>query len=101
MQVSTDLIMWNGVHMQSHAKIHLVAVLTGEIVKSNVPEVFLRFASSLVTKFGRSLTPVDSRFITSFHCDYGTRCVQMKTMHSAVLLLASSENLPYLTSLVL
>ena len=35
------------------------------------------------------------------HWDYVTRCVQMRTMHSAILFLASSKNLPNLTLLVL
>ena len=34
------------------------------------------------------------------HWDFGTRCVQMTTMHSAVLFLATNNNLPHLTLLV-
>ena len=44
MQVSADLLIWN--------------------VKFNFLKVFLKCCSTLVTKFGKSLTPVDNRFVT-------------------------------------
>ena len=56
MQVSTDLLIWKTQH---------VAVFTGRFVKSNFPNVFLRCSSTLVTKFGISLTPASNRFIAS------------------------------------
>ena len=47
MQVSTDLLMWIDAHMQSSAKIHHVAVLTGKFLNFSVLYVFLRcFQSS-------------------------------------------------------
>ena len=52
-----------------------LAVLTGEFV-----QMLLKFSSTLVTKFAKSLTPVDNIVITFSiglprrrHLDYGTR----------------------------
>ena len=53
-------------------KIHHVAVLTGKCCQIWFPEVFLRCSSTLVTKFGTSLTPADNIFVSfssSFDCD--------------------------------
>ena len=70
MHVTTDLLMWNDAHMQSRAKIHHVAVLTGIFVELKSPNVFLRFSSILVTKFGKSMTPRDNKFVmSSSSCD--------------------------------
>ena len=58
--------------MQSRAKIHHFAVLTGELVKFKFPKVFLRFSSTHATKFGRSLTPGNIIFVVSscsFDCN--------------------------------
>ena len=62
MQVSTDRRIWNDAHMQSRAKRHHVAVLSGKIVKFHVPKAFSWFSSTLVTKVGTSLTHVSNRF---------------------------------------
>ena len=47
--------------MQSRAKIRHVAVFTGNVAKSHVPNMFLRCLSTLVTKIGISLTRGDNR----------------------------------------
>ena len=113
MQVPTDLLIWNDAHVQSRAKIHSVAVLTEDVVILTVPKVLLRFSSTLVTKSIKSLTPASNicvTFSSYFDCnrslpmpehwDYGTRCVQMTTMHSALVFLVTNNNLPNLTFLV-
>ena len=58
--------------MQSRANIHHDAVLIGKLVKSNVPKVFVKFSSNLVTKFGIRVMSVDIAFnapSTSFKMD--------------------------------
>ena len=59
MHVSTDLLIWNDAHMQSRAKIQHVAVLTGNCLKFNFPNVVLRFSSVLVTKVLKKLHSVE------------------------------------------
>ena len=72
MHVSTHLLIWNVAHMQSRVKVHHVAVLTRKFLPILFSKGFLRFSSTLATKFGRSLTPGDNRVVMSpspFDCN--------------------------------
>ena len=103
-EVSTIQLAWSDAHMQSHAKMHHVAVFIWNVVRSNLPNVRLEFKSTpRVNKFRVSSCSVSvaiglPRLRTGI---FGPRCVQMTTMHSAVLILASSNNHSNLTLLVL
>ena len=95
-QVSTDLRSWNDAHMHSRAKVHHYAVLT----KGNCPICFLKvFLEVFFRPRHQVRNKIDVRGQHVFHSHlllaavglpklghvaYGTRSVQMTTMHSTL-----------------
>ena len=93
--------------MQSRAKMHHVAVLIGNFVTSEFPNVFCTCSSTLVDKFGFMLgsqrQPISHvNYLPSTwtasglpmlgHWDFETRGVLRKTMRSVVLSFTSNGN---------
>ena len=88
------------------------ALQAKNVVNFNFPNMFFEFFLVLVTTFRILSTPVDNQFVMSSStgcnrspdaCALGlwTRCVQMTTQHGVLLSVASNNNLPSLTLLVL